>query len=337
MATSNEGKNADVPLEIIAFEAVTKHEGSDIEAAMYFLGATLPEFVLESNDRLVKVGRSLRSLVDLHDEISFSKSLELLLQECELLLSKQVKVPKVRFGKTELQMPIVTLGCMRFQQEWGPRVTNMNLVSSDCQDNLVAILRRAIVEFGINHIETARGYGCSELQLGVALKQLYASGLVKREDLIIQTKIAPTADPNEFRSYLDQSFERLQIDYLDLFAFHGFAHYEEQMGFVFAEGKETCLDVVQEYIKAGKIRHLGFSSHGPTELIRRALESNVFDYVNLHDQYFGSYTNSGCNNLERGNTDLMRLAKKKDLGSKFHVCAKERLFNVQLIVVLFCS
>ncbi len=26
------------------------------------------------------------------------------------------QVPKVRFGKTELQMPIATLGCMRFQQ-----------------------------------------------------------------------------------------------------------------------------------------------------------------------------------------------------------------------------
>jgi predicted aldo/keto reductase-like oxidoreductase len=259
--------------------------------------------------------------------------LELLLQECQLLLSKQVKVPKVRFGKTELQMPIVTLGCMRFQQEWGPRITKMNMVGSDCQDNLVAILRRAILEFGISHIETARGYGSSELQLGVALKQLYASGLVKREDLIIQTKIGANADAKEFRAQLENSLERLQMDYVDLFAFHGFAHFEAQMEWVFGkqpkdnsggeteQGKETCLDVVREFIKAGKIRHLGFSSHGPPELIRRALESNVFDYVNLHNHYFGSYTNSGYGGTERGNADLMKLAHDKDLGSKcLYIC-----------------
>jgi predicted aldo/keto reductase-like oxidoreductase len=39
--------------------------------------------------------------------------------------------------------------------EWGPHCRNMNQVGSDCQDNLVAILKQAI-DFGINHIETAR-------------------------------------------------------------------------------------------------------------------------------------------------------------------------------------
>jgi predicted aldo/keto reductase-like oxidoreductase len=123
------------------------------------------------------------------------------------------------------------------------------------------------------------------------------------------------------------------MDYVDLFAFHGFAHFEAQMEWVFGkqpkdnsggeteQGKETCLDVVREFIKAGKIRHLGFSSHGPPELIRRALESNVFDYVNLHNHYFGSYTNSGYGGTERGNADLMKLAHDKDLGSKcLYIC-----------------
>jgi predicted aldo/keto reductase-like oxidoreductase len=93
-------------------------------------------------------------------------------------------------------MPIVTLGCMRFQQQWGASISQMNQVYTDCQDNLLSILRQALA-YGINHIETARGYGCSELQLGVALKQLMMTGEVKREDLIIQTKVPPKEDPGK--------------------------------------------------------------------------------------------------------------------------------------------
>ena len=51
----------------------------------------------------------------------------------------------------------------------------------------VAILERAL-ELGINHFETARGYGCSELQYGEAIKELYAAGH-HRDELIIQTKV----------------------------------------------------------------------------------------------------------------------------------------------------
>jgi len=169
-----------------AVDAVGKHANSHIEMAMAFVKREVPAFLQEDNDRLVKVGRSLENLVALKDTVSdFEASLQLLVNECALLVSGDVKVPTVRFGKTNLQIPILTLGCMRFQQEWGPRVQNMNQVSSDCQDNLVRLLKRAVVDFGMKHIETARGYGCSELQLGVALKQLFDAGDVKREDLIL--------------------------------------------------------------------------------------------------------------------------------------------------------
>lgn len=40
----------------------------------------------------------------------------------------------------------------------------------------------------MTHVETAKGYGSSQLQLGFALKKLFDSGEVKRDDIIIQTK-----------------------------------------------------------------------------------------------------------------------------------------------------
>ena len=318
-------------LSKIAREAATKFPSNDVEAAIHFCQHAIPAessnkdikaFIGESNDRLVKLGRSLKSLVTLFDsgdslDDRLEQNLALLVQECEVLLLPDVKVPKVRFGKTSLEMPIVTLGCMRFQQEWGPRITTLDMVGTDCQDNLIAILN-ASLQYGINHIETARGYGCSELQLGTALKQLMLQGKVRREDLIIQTKVPPNANVQDFRKALETSMANLQVDYLDLFAFHGF-NFEEQVEWVFGKegsetNKNTCYAIIQEYVKAGKIRHVGFSTHGSTDLICSLIKKDVFDYVNLHYHYFGSYTASGGGHDGKGNLEAVKLCQERDMG-----------------------
>ena len=203
---------------------------------------------------------------------------------------------------------------MRFQMEWGPRITTMNQVGSDCQDNLVAILKHAF-EMGINHIETARGYGCSELQLGVALEQLMVSGVIERKDFILQTKLGASANPDDFRKGLEASFRNLKVDHVDLFALHGM-NMDHHYDWVFREG--GCWEVVQEYVNAGKIRHVGFSTHGHPDLIRKCIETDKFDYCNLHYHYFGSYTASGCGPNGTGNLENVRLLNEKDMGGTFN-------------------
>ena len=74
-----------------------------------------------------------------------------------------------RFGKTNLQMPVLSCGGMRYQQAW--QDIEANDLDQAGQDNLEATIRRAL-ELGINHIETARGYGSSEYQLGRILPLL---------------------------------------------------------------------------------------------------------------------------------------------------------------------
>src|SRR5690242_3622778 len=117
-----------------------------------------------------------------------------------------------RFGRTEIEMPVFSCGGMRYQHKW--QDLDPSEIPADGQENLEATIHRAL-ELGINHVETARGYGSSEMQLGWALPKL------PREKLIVQTKIGPTDTPEEFAEKFETSMRYLRLDYLDLLTFHG--------------------------------------------------------------------------------------------------------------------
>lgn len=174
-----------------------------------------------------------------------------------------------RFGRTELQMPVFSCGGMRYQFKWQDQ--DPETIPTDNQKNLEAIIRRSL-ELGINHIETARGYGTSEMQLGWVLSQF------PREEMIIQTKVSPKADPQQFRAEIEKSLNYLQLDYVDLFGIHGINN-QELFDFTFKQG---CLEVVRELQREGRIRHVGFSTHGSTDIICKTIETGELDYVNLH-------------------------------------------------------
>ena len=184
-----------------------------------------------------------------------------------------------RFGRTELKMPVISCGGMRYQESW----QDMPLaeISRKNQANLEATINRAI-ELGINHIETARGYGTSERQLGQILPKL------PRDQIIVQTKVGPEADPEQFRKNLEESFERLQLDHVDLLGLHGLND-RERLDWAIKPG--GCFDVAKAFHKQGKVRFIGFSTHGPLDVILDAIRhgepetGKSFDYVNLHWYY----------------------------------------------------
>ena len=179
-------------------------------------------------------------------------------------------IPSRRFGRTEIQMPILSLGGMRFQQSW--KDLPAYEISNENQKNLERIINYSI-SAGLHHIETARHYGTSELQLGWALKNLPDP---KR---ILQTKIPPRDDSNDFEEELNLSFQRMQCEKVDLLSIHGINLKEHLEQTIRAGG---CLDVARRWQKEGKIGHIGFSTHAPTDLIIEAIQTNKFDYVNLH-------------------------------------------------------
>jgi uncharacterized protein len=178
-----------------------------------------------------------------------------------------------RFGRTELPMPVFSCGGMRYQYKWQDLA--MAEIPVDSQDNLEATIRRSL-ELGINHIETARFYGSSEVQLGQILPKL------DRQSFIFQTKVAPDADSKKFLAQFDRSMSLLNLDYVDLLGIHGINNAELLEQTIRPGG---CLDVARQLQKAGRVRHIGFSTHGSTESICQTIETSAFDYVNLHWYY----------------------------------------------------
>ena len=178
-----------------------------------------------------------------------------------------------RFGRTELQMPVFSCGGMRYQYKW--QDIPQSQIPKDNQRNLEATIYRAI-ELGINHIETARGYGSSEMQLGQVLPQL------PRQEIIVQTKVSPHPNADEFRHEFEKSLAYLKLDYVDLLGLHGI-NTEELLNDSIRPG--GCLDVARKLQAEGKVRFIGFSTHGSTDVIIKTIETNQFDYVNLHWYY----------------------------------------------------
>ncbi len=170
-------------------------------------------------------------------------------------------------------MPMFSCGGMRYQYKW--QDLPLSEIPADNQANLESTIRQAL-DLGITHIETARGYGTSELQLGQILPKL------PREQLIVQTKVSPTADPQEFRRSFEQSLQNLRLDSVDLLGLHGINN-PDTLNYSIRPG--GCLDVARELQAAGRVKHIGFSTHAPTAIILQTIATGQFDYVNLHWYY----------------------------------------------------
>lgn len=175
-----------------------------------------------------------------------------------------------RFGRTELSMPVFSCGGMRYQQTWGDLAPEA--VERDNQANLEACIHRAL-ELGINHIETARGYGSSEMQLGFVLPK------IARDKLIVQTKVGPSENVEEFKERFETSMRNLQLDYVDLLSFHGI-NTDQLLEWVLQPG--GCMDAARQYQREGRVRFIGFSTHAHTDCITKSCATGEFDYVNLH-------------------------------------------------------
>src|SRR5262249_51154938 len=113
----------------------------------------------------------------------------------------------------------------------------------------------------------------SEMQLGPVLARL------PRQQLIIQTKLAPQPSARDFVRAFEKSMKDLRLDYVDLLALHGVNNRQLLDHTLGANG---CLAAARQLQREGRVRFVGFSTHATCDLILEAVNTGEFDYVNLH-------------------------------------------------------
>jgi len=176
-------------------------------------------------------------------------------------------------GNTDLKVSRICLGTMT----WGEQNSEV-----EAHEQLDYALSQ-----GINFIDTAEmysvpprpeSYGLTETYIGTWLKKR-----ADRDKIILATKVAgpgeiashvrggPRLNRDNIRQAIEDSLQRLQTDYIDLYQVHWpdrSTNFFGQLGYTHNEDEESTpieetLSALSELVKEGKIRYLGVSNESP--------------------------------------------------------------------------
>ncbi len=187
-----------------------------------------------------------------------------------------------------MDLSVLSFGAMRI-------IPENEETETQALDRAFSTLRKAL-DVGINHIETARGYGRSEEIIGLALKE----GIVKREEFWLTTKLGPSDSEDQFRKDLDDSMTRMGVALVDNLDLHGI-NTPELIEISTKSG--GCITACEKAMNEKIVSHLGFSTHAPLEVICDTLNTDLFSSVNLHYYY-----------INQRNLPAVELAVSKDMG-----------------------
>ena len=172
------------------------------------------------------------------------------------------------------------LGPVRRRFGRGPAVSLFSLGTMRALDSggqMQSVLAAALAA-GINHLETAPAYGPAEQHLGQALRKL----AVRRDQVVITSKILPGPNLQEGQQQLGACLRRLGVERLDNLAVHGLNRPEHLAWALAGDGDQLLRWALDE----GLVGQLGFSSHGSVGLIESALASGRFGFCSLHLHLF---------------------------------------------------
>ncbi|MBT31377.1 MAG: aldo/keto reductase [Thalassobius sp.] len=155
-------------------------------------------------------------------------------------------INKIQLGNNGPQVSKLGLGCMRMSPTWGG-------ITKDEKES-VATIQEAL-DLGINFINTGDfyGHGHNELLIGKAIKD-------RRDDAFISVKfgaifyngqwIGLDLHPKSIKNFINYSLVRLGVDYIDLY---------QPSRLDNSVPIEDIIGTVADFIKEGKVRHLGVS------------------------------------------------------------------------------
>ena len=147
---------------------------------------------------------------------------------------------------------------------------------------------------GDRHIDTAAVYG-NETEIGEALAEVLAEGKIDRDDVFITSKLWNDAHKEgQVIPALQQSLDRLQLDYLDLYLIHWPVAFKSGVGFPQKPSDYYSLEEVpiietwkqmEQVKKNGMARHIGVSNFSDVklkDLVDKASIKPEMNQVEMH-------------------------------------------------------
>ncbi len=157
-----------------------------------------------------------------------------------------------------LKLSALGMGCMRFPTLDGDAAKIDKAATRD--------MLKTAIESGINYFDTAWVYhgGNSERVLGELLNEF------PRDTFYLATKF-PGFDLNNMNKYeeiFEEQLKKCQVEYFDFYLFHNVCEMN-------IDAYLNCglLDYLLKQKKNGRIRHLGFSTHGNIDTVTRFLDA----------------------------------------------------------------
>jgi aryl-alcohol dehydrogenase-like predicted oxidoreductase len=164
-------------------------------------------------------------------------------------------LPTAPFGSTGHDSSLVIFGAAA-----------LGRMSQERADATLALLEPA----GVNHIDTAAGYGDSELRLAPFLAR-------NHDKFFLATKTGDRTG-DEARASLERSLERMGVDRVDLIQLHNLVEPEE---WEIAHGPDGALEALSAARDEGLCRFIGVTGHGTRipDVHMRSLERFPYDSV----------------------------------------------------------
>ncbi len=184
----------------------------------------------------------------------------------------------IQLGRTGLKCAAVSFGGIPIQR-------------ADAANTLAVV--DALEHYGMNYIDTARGYTVSEEYLGAALKG-------RREKFILATK-SMSRDYEGMKRDIGVSLHNLQTEYIDVYQIHNLPVKDFDQVF----GPQGAYRALAEARAEGKIGHIGATAHSVDSL--RLL---VEDYGDRIETVMFPY-----NIVESQGEETLRLAREKGIGT----------------------
>jgi aryl-alcohol dehydrogenase-like predicted oxidoreductase len=195
------------------------------------------------------------------------------------------RIPTSRFGRTNHMSTRTLFGAFALAH-----------VSQDEADRI----RDMLLDYGINHIDTAASYGDSELRIGPWMREY-------RDHFFLATK-------TEERTYdgarveFNKSLERLRVDSVDMIQLHYLVGEDE---WEVAMGPGGALEYLIEAREQGLVRYIGVTGHDVAiaRMHRKSLHRFDFDSVLLPYNYLMMQNPTYAEGFE----EVMRLADEHDV------------------------